>query len=289
MAMKLYTKQFAGLLPNIFEKKTYFLRAFGNKVQVVDGVKESDAFLELKTSDEEVVIQDYSVEPDVAFGTGTGNSNRFGPRKEIKSVNTQVPYEAPQAIHEGIDDMTVNDIKDQVIAERLALHGEAWAESLTQLLGLTLSEMASETLTGALDIEGITALFNEAHKKFVNNKVSKTIAHVAYVNADVYSLIVDHLLTTNAKNSTVNIDNQEVYKFKGFLIEEVPDDYFQEGEQVIFSADNVGLVGLGVSVARAMDSEEFAGVALQGAGKYGKYVPEKNKKAVLKATLTPSV
>ena len=38
-----------------------------------------------------------------------------------------------------------------------------------------------------------------------------------------------------------------------------------------------------------MDSESFNGVALQGAGKYANYIPEKNKKAILKATLTAPV
>ena len=38
-----------------------------------------------------------------------------------------------------------------------------------------------------------------------------------------------------------------------------------------------------------MDSEDFAGVALQGAGKLGKYIPEKNQDAILKAVLTAPV
>jgi hypothetical protein len=38
-----------------------------------------------------------------------------------------------------------------------------------------------------------------------------------------------------------------------------------------------------------MDSEDFAGTALQAAAKYGKYIPENNKKAILKATLTEPV
>ena len=35
-----------------------------------------------------------------------------------------------------------------------------------------------------------------------------------------------------------------------------------------------------------IDSEDFAGVAIQAAAKFGKYIPEKNKKAILKAKLT---
>ncbi len=38
-------------------------------------------------------MQPYNTGENVAFGTGTGN--RFGPRKEIKSIDTTVPYESP--------------------------------------------------------------------------------------------------------------------------------------------------------------------------------------------------
>lgn len=289
MAIKIYTKQYAGMLQDIFEKKTYFLRAFGGALQTKDGVKDNENFLELKTSDTDVVIQAYSTDANVGFGTGTGNTTRFGARKEIKSVDTQVPYEAPLAIHEGIDDFTVNDMPDQVVAERLALHAVAWAEYVDGLLGAALSEQASKTLTGELTEEGVTKLFADAHKIFVNNKVSKSVAHVAYVNADVYNFLVDSKLATSAKQSSANIDEQTLYKFKGFVLLELPDDKFEEGEQVIFAADNVGVAGIGIQVARALDSEDFAGVALQGAGKYGKFIPAKNKNAILKAKLTAPV
>lgn len=122
MAIKYFTKQYAGMLPDLFAKKSAFLRAFGGVLQVKDGVTENDTFMELKVSDTDVVIQAYSTDANVGFGSGTGNTSRFGQRKEVKSVNKQVSYDAPLAINEGIDDFTVNDIKDQVVAERLALH-----------------------------------------------------------------------------------------------------------------------------------------------------------------------
>ena len=286
MAIKIYTKEYAGMLQDIFEKKAYFMRAFGGALQTKDGVKDNENFLELKTSDTDVVIQTYSTDANVGFGTGTGKTTRFGARKEIKSVDTQVPYEAPMAIHEGIDDFTVNDIPAQVVAERLALHAVAWAEYADNLMGKALSDQASETLTGELTEKGVTALFAKAHKKFVNNKVSQSVAHVAYVTADVYNFLIDSGLATTGKQSSVNIDNQTMFKFKGFILVELPDDKFQTGEQALFVADNVGVAGIGVQVTRALDSEDFAGVALQGAGKYGKFIPVKNKKAILKAKLT---
>jgi hypothetical protein len=286
MAIKLYTKQYAGMLQNIFESKSAFLRAFGGEIQTIQGAEADSNFLNLKISDTDVVIQDYNTGENVGFGTGTGTSNRFGPRKEVKSVDLQVPFDTPLAIHEGIDSYTVNDIPDQVVAERLALHAVAWAENYDAVMSAELSTNASDTLEGELTEEGVTKLFADARKIFVNNKVSNSIAWVAYVNADVYNFLIDSKLATTSKNSSANVDEQSLYKFKGFMLEELSDDKFQEGEQVYFVADGVGVAGLGIPVARTMDSEDFAGVALQGAGKLGKYIPEKNKKAILKATLT---
>lgn len=289
MTIKYFTKQYAGMLPELFAKKSAFLRAFGGVLQVKDGVNENDTFMELKVSDTDVVIQNYSTDANVGFGTGTGNTSRFGPRKEVKSVNKQVSYDAPLAINEGIDDFTVNDIKDQVVAERLALHGVAWAQHVDGLLGKLLSDSASEALEVALlNEDSVTKLFSDAHKKFVNNNVSTAVPWVAYVNADVYDLLIDSKLATTAKNSSANVDEQTLYKFKGFILSELPDEKFQTNEVAYFAADNVGVAGVGIQVTRAMDSEDFAGTALQAAAKYGKYLPEKNKKAILKAKLTPA-
>lgn len=288
MAIKLYTKEYAGLLPNVFQKKSHFLRTFGGTIQIVEGVKDKENFMYLKITDTDVVIQSYSTDGDTGFGSGTGNSSRFGERKEVKAVDHEVKYEAPLAIHEGIDDFTVNDIPAQVVAERLALHAEAWVENMNSRLSKSLSDNAGKTITGELTEAGVTKAFSDAHKTFVNNKVSKDVDWVAYVTADVYDFLVDHKLATTSKGSSANIDEQSIKKFKGFILEELADEYFQEDENVYFAADNVGVVGTGIQVVRTLDSEDFAGVALQGAAKYGKYIPEKNKKAIAKATLTES-
>lgn len=286
MAIKVFTREYAGLLQDIFEKKQLFLRTFGGSLQVKDGITNKDTFIDLKVSDTDVVIQKYDTGENVAFGTGTGNSSRFGERKEIKSVDVQVEYEAPLAIHEGVDNFTVNDNADQVIQERAALHAEAWVEQINGMLSKALSANASKTLTGNLDEDGIVKTFNEASKIFVNNKVARGIARVAYVTSDVYNAIVDSKLVTTAKNATVNIDGNEYTKFKGFILAELAEEYFQKGENIVFAADNVGVAGVGIEVYRMLDSEDFAGVAIQSAAKFGKYIPEKNKKAILKAKLT---
>lgn len=286
MTIKYYTKQYAGMLPKIFSKRSHFMRTFGGQLQVRDGVSSKDKFIDLKITNQDVIVQPYSTDENVAFGTGTGDSNRFGQRNEIKSVDAQVNYEAPLAIHEGIDNFTVNDIPSQVIAERLALHAEAWTGHLNNKMAAMLSEHASETLNAELTEEGIKKVFNDARSKFVNNNVSKTIGRVAYVTADVYNFLVDHKLTTTAKQSDANVATGEISMYKGFVLEEVADEYFVGNENIYFAADNVGIIGVGIQVTRAMDSEDFAGVALQAAAKYARYVPEKNEKAILKAVLS---
>ena len=286
MAIKLYTKQYAGMLPELFAKKSAFLRAFGGTIQTLQGAEADANFLNLKTTDTDVVIQAYSTGAAVAFGAGTGNTNRFGVRKEVKSTDTQVPFDTPLAIHEGIDNFTVNDIPEQVVAERLALHAVAWAENYDGVMSALLSTSASATLTETkLSETGVTNAFAEAHKIFVNNGVSNAVAWVAYVTADVYNFLIDSKLATTAKNSSANVDEQTLYKFKGFELVELPDAKFQTGDNVYFVADGVGVAGVAIPIARTMDSEDFAGVALQAAGKLGKYIPEKNKKAILKAKL----
>lgn len=289
MAIKYYTKNYAGMLPDLFIKKTPFLRVFGGALQVKVDAEYNENFMDLKISDTDVTIQTYSKDANVAFGTGTGNSNRFGERKEVKSTDVTVKWEEPLAIHEGIDKFTVNDITDQVIAERLALHGVAWAGQVNTWLGKAISDNASETLTGELTEDGVTAMFASARKKFVNNKVSSSIAWVAYVTADVYNFLIDSKLATTGKHSSANVDTQTLYMFKGFELEELPDDQFVATENAYFTAIGIGVAGVGIEVARAMDSEAFNGSVLQAAGQYANYVPAKNKKAILKAKLTAPV
>lgn len=289
MTIKYFTKQYAGVLPDIFERKTPFLRVFGGALQVKADAEYNENFMDLKITDTDVTIQEYNTGENVAFGTGTGNSNRFGPRKEVKSVDATVPWENPLAIHEGIDRFTVNDLPDQVVAERLALHGVAWANRVNTFLGKAISDNASETLEGELEEKSVTDMFALARKKFVNNKVSSSIAWVAYVTADVYNFLIDSELAKTDKNSAVNVDTHTLYQFKGFELVELPDDQFVTGEQIYFTAIGIGVAGVGIQVARTMDSESFAGTVLQGAGKYAKYIPEKNKKAILKGVLTAPV
>lgn len=289
MPERYYTNQYAGLLGDVFKKKQHFLNTFGGALQTKDGETFNDEFLKLKISDTDVVIQKYDMGENVGFGTGTGNSSRFGNRQEIKVIDKTIPYEAPLAIHEGVDRMTVNANADQIVDERAGLHAEAWTEEINRLLSKAISDNAGATLTGVMKEDDIVKIFNDAHKKFINNHVSKDIAWTAYVTPSVYAILIDSNIATVAKHSAANVDNHTLFKFKGFNVVELPEEYFQTGEQIYFAADNVGVVGVGVDVYRLKDSEDFYGVAIQSAAMYGKYIPEKNKAAIIKAKLTPAV
>lgn len=286
MAIKVYNLQFLKTVADIFQTRQHFFRTFGGSLQTATDAEYNDKFLTLKVSDTDVVIQDYSTDSNVGFGSGTGNSNRFGKRKEIKSTDATVEYDKPLAIHEGIDKFTVNDDADQVLAERTGLHAIEWIEQLNLYMSKLLSKNAGEKMTTTLTEKDVVELFFKARKHLVNLKVATNITWMAYVTPDVYNILIDSGLATKAKDSSANIDNQEMYKFKGFVLEELPEEYFQENEVAYFAPDNIGIVALGLQTYRILDSADFAGVAIQGAGKTASYIPDKNKKAIIKATIS---
>nr|DAU82962.1 MAG TPA: major capsid protein [Caudoviricetes sp.] len=283
MAEKKYTMQFAGIVADIFETRQHFFRTFGGSLQTAAGAEYDKDFLKLKISDTDVVIQDYSTDPNVAFESGTANSSRFGPRHEVKSTDATVGYDKPLSLHEGIDNFTVNDNASQVLAERTGLHAIEWIEQLNVYMSKLLSKNAGKTLTTSLTEDAVTNLFYKARKEFVNMKVAKNITWMAYVTPELYNLLIDSKLATTAKNSSANIDEQEIYKFKGFVLEELPEEYFQKGDVAIFVPDNIGVVGIGLQTYRILDATDFYGVTIQGAGQTASYIPEKNKKAIIKA------
>ena len=283
MAVKIYNMQFVKTVADIFETRQHFFRTFGGSLQTAAGAEYDKDFLKLKISDTDVVIQDYSTDPNVAFESGTDNSSRFGPRHEIKSTDATVGYDKPLSLHEGIDNYTVNDNASQVLAERTGLHAIEWIEQLNVYMSKLLSKNAGKTLTTSLTEDAVTKLFYEARKEFVNMKVAKNITWMAYVTPELYNLLIDSKLATTAKNSSANIDEQEIYKFKGFVLEELPEEYFQKGDVAIFVPDNIGVVGIGLQTYRILDATDFYGVTIQGAGQTASYIPEKNKKAIIKA------
>lgn len=280
MAIKLYTKQFSQLLPLVFKTKSYFTQAFGS-LDVLDGVTNNAKAFTVKTSDMEVVVNDYDGEKAIDGG-------RLGAMKEVVATDVDVDYTATKAINEGVDTAKVNDDLNQVVAERQEKQAAAIAKLIDSSLGTALSKNAGKTLElKEVKTEAITALFNAASKEFTNNEVNSDVTRLAYVTSDIYNELVDSDLAKTDKNAQVNVGDNALYKFKGFVLIETPDNRFATGEVAYFTAVGIGKSFAGFNEYRALDEvPDFFGVALQSLVKYGSYIPVPNKKAIVKATLT---
>lgn len=283
-SVRTYQKEFKNLLQAVFKRQSYFGDFFGGGIEALDGVQHNETAFYVKTSDIPVVFGDaYNTDAATAFGTGTSNSSRFGQRTEIIYVDTPVPYSWEWVFHEGIDRHTVNNNFDVAVADRLDLQAQAKTQKFNAQHSKFIAESAghSEALAD-YSADAVLTLFNVLSKYFIN--IHAVGEKVAKVNADLYNAIVDHPLSTSAKASGANIDNNSILKFKGFVIEEVPDDVMQENVVAYAYIRGVAKAFTGINTARTVESEDFDGVALQGAGKAGEYIPEDNKKAVVKVT-----
>lgn len=283
-AVRTYQKDFKGLLQAVFKKQAYFADFFGGGLEALDGVQHNETAFYVKTSDIPVVFGDaYSKDAATAFGAGTSNSSRFGQRTEIVYTDTPVNYSWEWVFHEGIDRHTVNNNFDVAVADRLDLQAQAKTQKFNAQHSKFIAQSAGHTeqLT-EYTADAVLALFNKLAKYYIN--IHAIGEKVAKVNADLYNAIVDHPLTTSAKGSAANIDSNGILRFKGFVIEEIPDDVMQENVVAYTYIRGVAKAFTGINTARTIESEDFDGVALQGAGKAGEYIPEDNKKAVCKVT-----
>lgn len=266
----------------VFAKRAYFADFFGGGLEALDGVQHNKKAFAVKTCDIPVVVgEGYNKDANVAFGEGTGSTNRFGNRTEVIYEDTDVEYSWGWNFHEGIDRHTVNNDEDAAVADRLELQAQAKTQLFNKKHGAFISSVAAETknLT-SYTADAVLALFNELSKYYTNIQAVGT--RKAKVTSDLYNAIVDHPLMTTAKGSSANIDENGVAKFKGFLIEEVPDEMFAEGECAYVYIENVGKAFTGINTARTIEAHDFDGRALQGAGKAGEYILPANKKAVCK-------
>ncbi|MBC2134046.1 phage capsid protein [Listeria innocua] len=281
IAARSYQPEFKELLQAVFKKQSYFADFFGGGIEALDGVQFNENAFYVKTSDIPVVVGTaYDTGENVAFGTGTGKTTRFGDRTEIIYTDTPVTYSWEWVFHEGIDRHTVNNDFEAAVSDRLELQAQAKTQTFNKHHSSFITATAGKTFT----LEGYTAddikeLFNETSKYFT--QIESIGTRVAKVTSDIYNAIVDHQLTTTGKNSTVNIDNNEVVKFKGFLVQEVPDSMFT-GTVAYFYIAGVGKAFTGINTARTFESEDFDGQALQGAGKAGEFILDDNKRAVVK-------
>lgn len=286
LAARNYQLEFKKLLQAVFKKNAYFADFFGGGIEALDGVQNNEHAFYVKTSDIPCVFgTGYDKNAAKAFGAGTSNSNRFGERTEIIYVDTPVDYTWGWNFHEGIDRHTVNNDFDAAVADRLELQAREKTGAFNAAHGKFISESAGHTeeLAG-YTAEAVLALFNALSKYYTNT--GAVGVRKAKVTPDLYNAIVDHPLMTTAKGSSASIDKNGVAKFKGFLIQEVPDEMFQSGECCYTYIEGVGKAFTGINTARTVESEDFDGVALQGAGKAGEYILPDNKKAVVKVTHT---
>lgn len=286
MTARSFQLEFKNLLQAVFKKTAYFADFFGGELEALDGVRENETAFYVKTSDIPVTVgTGYDKTATKAFGTGTGSSSRFGERKEIIYKDTPVNYSWGWNFHEGIDRHTVNNDFDVAVADRLELQAQAKTKAFNKQHGKFISQSAGKSLEVTdYTADNVLKLFNELSKYF--NNIEAIGTKKIKVCSDLYNAIVDHPLNTAAKHSTVNIDGNEVVKFKGFLVEEVPDELFQSTDCAYAYIAGVGKAFTGINTARTIESEDFDGVALQGAGKAGEFILKDNKKAVVKVTIT---
>ena len=285
LPVRQYTKQYMRLLATVFAARNAFQRLL-SPLQTLDGVQHNATAFSVKTCNTPVVVGTYDTGANVGFGTGTSNSSRFGERKEIIYADTDVPFDYTLAIHEGIDNFTVNNDVDAAVADRVRLNSETQVRLMNTRIGAFLSANAGKilSLVGMTD-ETVTALFDEAVAYFTDSEVNATL--LAYVTPDLYNALVNAGLAVREKGSTVNIDSNGMYSFKGFLLESTPTKYFASGDCAYFGAAAIVLPFVGIHTARTIPSEDFDGVALQAAAKGGQFILDDNKVALVRVTYTP--
>ena len=280
-----YQMEFRKLLTAVFKKQAYFADFFGGGIEALDGVQENETAFYVKTSDIPVVVGSaYNKDANTAFGSGTGKSSRFGERTEVVYSNTPVKYTWEWVFHEGIDRHTVNNDLDAAVADRLELQARAKTAKFNTAHGKFISNSAAKVITiPDYTADKVLELFDTLSAYFNNIEAVGTKA--AKVNSSLYNAIVNHPLMTTAKNSAASVAENEVTKFKGFVIQEIPDGLFQEGECCYAYITGIGKAFTGINTARTIESEDFDGLAFQGAGRAGEFILPDNKKAVVKAKL----
>lgn len=287
MRARSYTSEYLGALETVFGVKRAFARAF-QALQIKDGVRDNETAFTVKTNNTPVVIRPYDKDANVGMGTGTGKTSRFGNRTEIIYADTPVPYLYELAIHEGLDIATVNADLDGAVLDRLYLQSEAQVRDMNAKNGAFIAGKAGNSeVLASLDEEDVIELFNDLAAYYINQEVVVPVS--AYLKADLYNAIVDSKLVSTGKGSSVNIDENGLIRFKNFFLQPEPEGYFDDANDVAYFVPDEALIPfVGIQLARAIESEDFAGVALQALAKGGSFVLDDNKKAITKVTLTPA-
>lgn len=276
LPVRIYQKQFIGLMQTVFGVQSTFTPTFG-ALQALDGIQNNAIAFSVKANDVPVAVGTYNTDPNVAFGTGTSKSNRFGPMQEIIYGDIDVPYSFGWSFNEGIDQLTVNNDLNAAVADRLNLQAQAKTRLFNSKLGAYLVSSAAADL-GAVD--DVNKVFEAASERYTDLEVVVPVR--AYVTAEVYNAIIDHQLVTSYKGSAVNIDENGILRFRDIIVTKTPTRYMA-GKSIIFAPDNIGRAFTGINVVRTIQSENFAGVALQGAGKAGQWISDDNRQAIFTA------
>ena len=286
MTLQRFESQFVKMLPSIIQQRSHFFEAFGGALEITDGVSDNKNAFTLKKNVDPVTINNYSTDANNVFGdNSTQPHNRFGNMVEIKYTNVDVPYTWDWSAREGFDRHTVNANLEEAVADRLSKIGLAIAGKMSTELGKKLADAKTKELTAEdATAESLTKLFGQAYAEMENAEVFATKR--AYVTPELYSALVDMNLTTTAKNSTANIDSNELRAFKGFILNVVPTKYMPADTDVIFTADGVGIGFIGIQTARTLESNDFDGIELQEANKGGAYIPDDNKVAIYTGKIT---
>jgi len=264
-------------MQTVFGVQSTFTPTFG-ALQALDGIQNNAIAFSVKANDVPVAVGTYNTDTNVAFGTGTSNSNRFGQMKEIVYSDIDVPYDFNWNFNEGIDQLTVNNDLNAAVADRLNLQAQAKTRLFNSKLGAYLVASAASDLGAVTDVNTV---FEEASERYTDLEVVVPVR--AYVTAEVYNAIIDHQLVTSSKGSTVNIDENGIVRFRDIVVTKTPTRYM-DGKAIIFAPDNIGRAFTGINVVRTIQSENFAGVALQGAGKAGQWISDDNRQAIFTAS-----
>lgn len=278
-----YIQQYRGILSTVFEARKAFSGAFA-PLQTLDGIQHNAKAFSVKTNATPVVIGDYDKGENVAFGTGTANSSRFGKMTEVIYQDTDVPYAFDLVIHEGLDRHTVNNDLNAALADRFKLQSEAQTRYFNTRNGKFLADNAGKAVVLAKYAdEEIKKLFNELDAYYTDNEVNADV--VVYLRSEFYSAIVDMAQNTHAKGSSVSLDSNGLAKYKDFRLEKTPAKYFPKDVVAIFSPNAIAIPFVGIETARTIEATNFDGVELQAAAKGGEYIVDENKKAVVKVTM----
>ena len=276
LPVRIYQKQFIGLMQTVFGVQSTFTPTFGT-LQALDGIQNNAIAFSVKANDVPVAVGTYNTDPNVAFGSGTSNSNRFGPMKEIIYGDIDVPYDFGWSFNEGIDQLTVNTDLNSAVADRLNLQAQSKTRLFNGKLGAYLVASAAADIGAVTDVNKV---FEAASERYTDLEVVVPVR--AYVTAEVYNAIIDHQLVTSYKGSAVNIDENGIVRFRDIVVTKTPTRYMA-GKSIIFAPDNIGRAFTGINVVRTIQSENFAGVALQGAGKAGQWISDDNRQAIFTA------